>query len=89
MHVVVRGRVQGVGFREFVRHKASNLGVVGEVWNNSFGQVEAEIFHEQSRVISELLLALAGGPGEVDGVSSTPSMVAQSCADFRVTHTRA
>jgi len=40
LHVLVRGRVQGVGFRWFVRERASPLGLVGWVKNRSDGTVE-------------------------------------------------
>ena len=37
---VVRGRVQGVGFRWFVRSQAARLGVAGWVANREDGSVE-------------------------------------------------
>jgi acylphosphatase len=40
MHVVVSGRVQGVGFRWFVRDAAIELGLSGWVRNRSDGNVE-------------------------------------------------
>ena len=41
--VIVRGRVQGVGFRYFVYRKASSLGVYGWVKNLFSGDVEAQL----------------------------------------------
>lgn len=37
---IVRGRVQGVGFRWFVEREAHTLGISGWVRNNSDGSVE-------------------------------------------------
>lgn len=41
-HAVVRGRVQGVGFRWFVREEARALDLAGWVANRRDGSVEVE-----------------------------------------------
>ena len=66
---VVRGRVQGVGYREFARRRAEEIGVTGMVRNLDDGDVEVI-----ARGTKEQLDTLAGylhrGPqfGEVHGV---------------------
>jgi len=40
LHFIIRGRVQGVGFRWFVHREASELGLRGWVRNTDTGDVE-------------------------------------------------
>ena len=41
LHIVVRGRVQGVGYRYFAQGEAVKSGLVGWVRNNPNAEVEA------------------------------------------------
>jgi acylphosphatase len=41
LHFLIRGRVQGVGFRWFVHREAAELGLNGWVRNTDAGEVEA------------------------------------------------
>ena len=63
IHLRVRGRVQGVGFRYFVLRRAQALGLAGWVRNRSDGSVEIEA--EGDRVAVEALAAEVrrGPPG--------------------------
>ena len=67
--VLVRGRVQGVGFRYWTRGEAERLGLHGWVKNLPDGNVEAEIEGDPTAV-AELLDALGHGPrgASVDGI---------------------
>lgn len=56
----VRGRVQGVGFRWWVRSRALELGLVGSVTNLDDGRVQVEA--EGPRQACERLLAMLSGP---------------------------
>ena len=59
--VLVRGRVQGIGFRATARSRARSLGIGGWVRNNVDGSVEAELEGARGRV--ELAIAWFGrGP---------------------------
>jgi acylphosphatase len=61
LHVVVHGRVQGVGFRWFVREHARRLGVVGWVKNRSDGTVET-LAAGSGDAIDQLRRLLGEGP---------------------------
>jgi acylphosphatase len=65
LHVLVRGRVQGVGFRWHVREAARRLGLSGWVRNRGDGSVEvaAEGSDEQLRLLQNELRK--GPPGAV------------------------
>lgn len=67
--VWVRGRVQGVGFRFYVRDCAEMLGVSGYVRNLPDGRVEAFIQGRQA-LVEELLNRIRKGPpgARVEGV---------------------
>jgi acylphosphatase len=66
---LVRGVVQGVGFRWFVLREAHRLDVRGWVSNMPDGSVEV-VAEGPSGSLAQLLQALARGPGaaEVSGV---------------------
>ncbi len=58
---IVRGRVQGVGFRYFAIHSARRAGVVGTVRNLADGSVEA-IAEGEPAAVEEFRLSLERGP---------------------------
>ncbi len=61
LHVRIRGRVQGVGFRWFVREEARRLGLSGWVTNLQTGEVEVSAGGENSS-LERLRTALRVGP---------------------------
>jgi acylphosphatase len=63
--VVVRGRVQGVFFRDTTRRKAESLGVAGWVRNRPDGAVEAVFEGEPEAVDSMVRFARHGPEGAV------------------------
>lgn len=68
----ITGRVQGVGFRAFVRETANRLGVTGQVFNARDGSVQGYAFHAEEAVLHQFGAALVSGPGQVDRVMSVP-----------------
>lgn len=68
--VVIRGRVQGVGFRAWTEHVALRLGLDGWVRNRLDGSVEA-VFAGPADAVGAMIEACRRGPGGsgVHGVS--------------------
>jgi acylphosphatase len=85
MTALVNGRVQGVGFRYWVRQEAESLGLGGSAANLPDGRVE--VVAEGLRDACEALLAILqspGTPGYVSDVSVTWSDVDDDATGFRV-----
>ncbi len=83
MHVLVRGRVQGVGYRQGCRHTARRLDLVGWVRNLQDGRVE--IFAQgPDDGVDELLDWIWAGPSaaRVMGVESDVVAPDQTLTDF-------
>jgi len=59
--VRIRGRVQGVGFRDWMQREATQLGVHGWVRNRRDGSVEALVSGDPAAV-GALLAACRAGP---------------------------
>jgi acylphosphatase len=60
-HVVVRGLVQGVGYRAFVEHEAGQRGLHGWVRNRRDGSVEA-VFAGPPEMVEATIEACRHGP---------------------------
>jgi len=70
LHFLVKGRVQGVGFRWFVHREASELELKGWVRNTEDGDVEVLVAGEEEDLV-DLREALRKGPrgSRVDSVT--------------------
>jgi len=82
---VVRGRVQGVGFRWFVEREAHILGIAGWVRNNSDGSVEV-LAQGTDDQLSGLRSRLRQGPraARVDGVEEVEAKPLTNISSFRI-----
>ena len=60
-HLVISGRVQGVGFRYWLRRKAEEKNIFGWVKNKTEGDVEALIIGNEKEV-SDLIKLCKKGP---------------------------
>ncbi len=82
---IVRGRVQGVGFRWFVEREAHTLGIAGWVRNNRDGSVEVLAQGTRDQ-ISGLRSRLREGPraARVDDVEESEAPAAAGINSFRI-----
>ena len=60
-HLVITGRVQGVGFRMYMERTARELGINGWVRNRRDGSVEA-VFAGEDAVVHDMIAACRRGP---------------------------
>jgi acylphosphatase len=82
---IVRGRVQGVGFRWYVEREARTLGVNGWVRNNPDGAVEV-LAIGSSEQLAALHSKLRSGPraARVDNVEIEPAHAPSGLTSFRI-----
>ncbi len=85
VHMVVRGRVQGVGFRFFTREHASRCGLAGWVKNLDDGAVE--IYAEGDEIVlDDFVERIEHGPrfGHVADVEKEYGEVSGDYSDFTI-----
>ncbi len=61
VHVFVSGYVQGIGFRNFIKHHAMKNGVKGWVRNTEDGRVEA-LFQGDEEKVRHMIAVSGKGP---------------------------
>jgi acylphosphatase len=83
LRIVIRGRVQGVGYRDSMIHAAQRLGVAGWVRNRADGAVEAFVQGDSTSVES-LLDWCRRGPSlaRVDAIDSDSVAAIADCRTF-------
>lgn len=74
LRMTVRGRVQGVGFRAWVRGEAERIGITGSVRNRDDGSVEV-LARGTSAALDRFHQLLSQGPAgsDVAGVTRDPA----------------
>jgi acylphosphatase len=65
VRTIIRGRVQGVFFRQHIRQKAAALGISGWVINRSDGAVEA-LFEGEKADIEKIVHWCHRGPSQAE-----------------------
>ena len=80
-HVVIRGRVQGVGYRAWTEYTALGRGLAGWVRNRRDGSVEA-VFSGPAEAVADMVDACRRGPrgariDAVDEQEGAPDLLRQ------------
>jgi acylphosphatase len=72
LHLVIRGRVQGVFYRKWTQERARHHGIAGWVRNRDDGAVEA-VFSGPAEAVDALLAECQEGPpaARVEGIDVT------------------
>jgi acylphosphatase len=85
VRVVIKGWVQGVGFRVNCRHEAQRLGLTGWVRNQSDGSVEA-LFEGPAPAVDEMLRWCEQGPSgaEVSAIQVTDAPEGEPGRSFNI-----
>lgn len=85
LHILISGRVQGVGFRWFVERQAVELGVDGYVRNLADGRVEVLVQGDE-KVIETFCESLKQGPAfsRTDELFKKPVVVDPELRGFRI-----
>ncbi|MFG6444112.1 acylphosphatase [Microbacterium sp. P07] len=87
VHVVVRGKVQGVGYRYTTGVFARRFGAAGWIRNLADGSVEAEIEGTTSAVDRMLAWMSHGPPGARVDALETRDMTASAQLGFEIRET--
>lgn len=82
----VRGVVQGVGFRLFVKRLGEDLGVQGAVWNTHSGAVEL-VAQGAQEPMAQFEKELWAGPGSVSNVDVRPREYLNLAPGFEIRRT--
>ena len=87
LHALVRGLVQGVGFRAWARGVALELGLSGWVQNRSDGSVEVTAEGDEQS-LRQFERRLNAGPrgADVSGVEAEYGAAQHRCNGFRIAH---
>ncbi len=85
IHLLVTGKVQGVGFRAYVQHAANKLGLSGWVRNVGYSQVET-VAEGIPEILKLFIEAVRTGPrsGRVDNLDSSWEVPLEDLKKFEI-----
>ncbi|MGA9288856.1 MAG: acylphosphatase [Anaerobacillus sp.] len=84
-HMIVKGKVQGVGFRAFTQQKAAQYELSGYVMNHMDGSVEIEAQGEDSHLNRFISAVQTGSPySSVDRVETSEKETHENERSFSI-----
>ncbi len=81
LHIMVQGRVQGVGFRYFTQDSAKQIGILGWTRNTPDGMVEIEGYGTK-RLLEQFLNKIKQGPSASRVTNTTEKWELTSDIDY-------
>lgn len=84
--IVLKGYVQGVGMRYFIKTHAKALGIKGYVQNNQDGSVTVVAMGYKKDIQSLMHQIKHQSPGDIDDLSKTPYVQNSTLESFTVRH---
>jgi len=86
IHLLIRGRVQGVGFRYFTLEAAHRLDIVGWVRNLPSGEVEAEAEAQKMEILKRFQDELQTGNrfAQVDSIEAREMPATEKLEPFTI-----
>ena len=85
-HIIVSGRVQGVGYRATVHYIATRSGITGHVRNMEDGRVEILAQAQDEEVLERFIDSIqrVRPPAQVYRIDRNPAEVSESMTGFRI-----
>ena len=80
-HLIITGRVQGVGYRNYIAYKAQQFHITGWVRNRSDGSVEA-VFQGTPENVEALIQRAHRGPPKASVSGVTVNNTSGTFTDF-------
>ena len=82
IHLIIQGKVQGVGYRRWFEQQAIHLGLKGFVRNLETGEVEAVIVGKEA-IVQEMIQLSRTGPQRAEVTAIHQQKLTLQDADFQ------
>jgi len=85
IHLIISGSVQGIGYRQWIKHQAEKLRIAGWVTNRADGSVEAMVSGDDQNIDTLIKRARQGPPfTHVADITIVPYTKKETFSSFSV-----